>query len=316
MPLATQFILSVNSTSAEATTNNNSHWFSSMSYIYTQLPALSRAGLMGYFFSGPSIITGTGGTEAPVGSAPTTSARLGLIFVGWALDQPESSIRTAFAPILAQLNGTTGLDVGFATLPAQPLSEVVGKDADFVGFNVRIGSRLWDEKALTNRSGTEHVISTLAPLGLNGLFVSGPGVWAVGRDTSAANPAWRRAILHSSMVFPYPRKRRGLNTNTTVLAIGVSFPLRNATAEAAVADFLTNFQIKTLRDHIPDMGCYVNESDVDEPDYQHAFWGDHYERLLEIKRKYDPRNVFWCKVCVGAEGWEVNETTGELCKVG
>jgi FAD/FMN-containing dehydrogenase len=64
------------------------------------------------------------------------------------------------------------------------------------------------------------------------------------------------------------------------------------------------------------MGCYINEADVNEPDYQHAFWGNHYERLLRIKKEYDPEEVFWCKVCVGGEGWRVDEGTGELCKVG
>jgi hypothetical protein len=63
----------------------------------------------------------------------------------------------------------------------------------------------------------------------------------------------------------------------------------------------------------PDMGCYLNEADVYEPDWQQAFWGDNYERLLEIKRKYDPHGTFWCLPCVGNEDWEMNGS-GRLCR--
>lgn len=56
-----------------------------------------------------------------------------------------------------------------------------------------------------------------------------------------------------------------------------------------------------LRAATPGAGSYLNETDYFEPDWQHAFWGDHYDRLLAIKRKYDPRNVFTCHHCVGSE---------------
>ena len=36
----------------------------------------------------------------------------------------------------------------------------------------------------------------------------------------------------------------------------------------------------------------MNETDYFEPDWQHSFWGENYPRLLAIKRKYDPRNLF------------------------
>jgi hypothetical protein len=53
-----------------------------------------------------------------------------------------------------------------------------------------------------------------------------------------------------------------------------------------------------LREQAPDMGNYVNEASVIEPDYQQASWGDHYAELLAIKRRVDPSDVFWCPVCV------------------
>lgn len=51
----------------------------------------------------------------------------------------------------------------------------------------------------------------------------------------------------------------------------------------------------------------------DEPNFQQAFWGDNYERLVEIKKVVDPDDVFWCRVCVGSEGWE--QIGDSLCRV-
>lgn len=49
-----------------------------------------------------------------------------------------------------------------------------------------------------------------------------------------------------------------------------------------------------------------------EADWQSDFWGDHYNRLAEIKREVDPDDVLWCHPCVGNEGW--NEIEGKLCR--
>jgi hypothetical protein len=69
-------------------------------------------------------------------------------------------------------------------------------------------------------------------------------------------------------------------------------------------------------------GAYLNEANVDEPEWQRAFYGVHYERLLEIKRKRDPRGMFYATTAVGSEGWEVRDgeqgvqtQNGRLCRV-
>lgn len=60
------------------------------------------------------------------------------------------------------------------------------------------------------------------------------------------------------------------------------------------------------------MGMYVNEADPDTVNAQQAFWGTNYPKLLSIKQSRDPKGVFWCKACVGAEFW-TQSATGVLC---
>lgn len=46
---------------------------------------------------------------------------------------------------------------------------------------------------------------------------------------------------------------------------------------------------------------YFSESSYFLPDWKERYWGSNYDRLLAIKKKYDPRNHFGCRHCVGDE---------------
>ncbi|MBT5413688.1 MAG: FAD-binding protein [Rhodospirillaceae bacterium] len=56
-----------------------------------------------------------------------------------------------------------------------------------------------------------------------------------------------------------------------------------------------------LRTATPGGGTYMNEADYFEPDWQQSFYGVHYDRLLAIKRRYDPTNLFKVHHGVGSE---------------
>ncbi|CAI4215554.1 unnamed protein product [Parascedosporium putredinis] len=70
-------------------------------------------------------------------------------------------------------------------------------------------------------------------------------------------------------------------------------------------------------------GAYINESDVEEPNWQTSYFGNKYAELLKVKKSRDPWNVFWAPSTVGSEGWEVRKVEGDkfpsqngrLCKV-
>eukprot|EP00039_Didymoeca_costata_P022899 m.5510 g.5510 ORF g.5510 m.5510 type:complete len:676 (-) comp3321_c0_seq1:98-2125(-) len=85
----------------------------------------------------------------------------------------------------------------------------------------------------------------------------------------------------------------------------VCFTRWNARKKAIVGelDTLRN----ALLEHFPVnnsySGSYWNEADYYEPNWQMSFWGENYEKLLTIKKKYDASGLFVCHHCVGSEFW-------------
>ena len=53
----------------------------------------------------------------------------------------------------------------------------------------------------------------------------------------------------------------------------------------------------------PEGGAYLAEGNYHEAEWQRSFWGAKYERLREVKRRYDPADLFFVRHGVGSEGW-------------
>ena len=64
-----------------------------------------------------------------------------------------------------------------------------------------------------------------------------------------------------------------------------------------------------LRAVAPNGGAYVSESNYFEKNFQQAYWGSNYPRLLEIKKKYDPSGLFIVHNGVGSEEWSADGFT-------
>jgi len=56
--------------------------------------------------------------------------------------------------------------------------------------------------------------------------------------------------------------------------------------------------LKALREQ---PASYFNETDYFQADWQTAFWGDHYARLLRVKERYDPGGLFFVHHGVGTD---------------
>ncbi len=77
-----------------------------------------------------------------------------------------------------------------------------------------------------------------------------------------------------------------------------------------------------IRAVTPTGGAYINEADLEEPNWQRAFYGSSYERLVQIKRSRDPWGLFWAPTTPGSEAWSVTTAdglptqNGPLCRTG
>lgn len=120
--------------------------------------------------------------------------------------------------------------------------------------------------------------------------LSGAAPAAVARDrTTAINPAVFDAaalvIAASSQQHVFP----GVPGHEPDLDLAARCAARVTAAMAAI------------RAITPGAGSYVNETDYFEEGWQDSFWGSSYDRLLSVKRRYDPANLFRVHHAVGSE---------------
>ena len=57
----------------------------------------------------------------------------------------------------------------------------------------------------------------------------------------------------------------------------------------------------------------MNEADFQQPNWQEELFGKNYGKLLEIKEKWDPNQLFYVLHNVGSEVWTVAEN-GRMCR--
>ncbi|KAI4116925.1 MAG: hypothetical protein LQ345_002743 [Seirophora villosa] len=69
-------------------------------------------------------------------------------------------------------------------------------------------------------------------------------------------------------------------------------------------------QLKVLT---PGSGAYANEATFDNPEWKQDYYGGNYERLLRVKRGYDPGHLLYGPASVGSDYWTV-ASDGRLCK--
>ena len=81
---------------------------------------------------------------------------------------------------------------------------------------------------------------------------------------------------------------------------GWRWPARSLAIRSATAE---------LRKVVPEPASYLSESDFFEPNWQRAFWGDHYARLLAVKERFDPAGLFFVHHGVGSERWSADGFT-------
>lgn len=93
------------------------------------------------------------------------------------------------------------------------------------------------------------------------------------------------------------------------------FDYANRDANLARQRLITDVIMPPLQALSAGSGAYLNEADPNQADWQQVFYGDNYDDLAAIKRKYDPHKMFYVYKGVGSEDWTVT-ANGQLCKSG
>ncbi|KAH9877787.1 Zinc finger E-box-binding homeobox 1 [Plenodomus biglobosus] len=114
------------------------------------------------------------------------------------------------------------------------------------------------------------------------------------KDTTSVHPAWRDAIVHATLTLPW----------------SFTAPWSDA---LATQKKMTEEIIPLVEAATPGSGAYVNEADWRDPNWQDNFWGENYGKLVSIKEKWDPEDLFYTTVGVGSEAWSVRDD-GRLCR--
>ncbi|KAK3943095.1 6-hydroxy-D-nicotine oxidase [Diplogelasinospora grovesii] len=266
--------------------------FEMIAYVLGQFPSLGDQGLAGYSFFFPALSNplegGGNGTVA------------GILLSVVLQDSTVDAMDKLWEPIIEHVNSTWPSEFVFiynvTTFPSFYDWYQVHYDTSAAGLNTYIGSRLLDAEALTrNLTLNADVFRRFASGGMGTAYlVAGKGVHdAEPRGGgNAVCPAWRKAYVHATFE--------------------VQFAPLDVPARAEALERVRHY-LEPLRKLSPDSGAYMNEADPEEPDWQHQFWGDNYERLVRIKRAVDPDDVLWCTPCVGNERWQ--QVGDRLCRV-
>ena len=158
------------------------------------------------------------------------------------------------------------------------------------------GARLVPLKTLTQRN-TEYT-STLKNIVSDGTFrIVGFGlnVSHPPQHDNAVLPAWRDAAIHMQI--------------STSWNFSLGFD-EMAAREARI----TNELVPAVEAVTPDSGAYLNEGDPHQPNWQATFYGSNYQKLLRVKRRWDPLSLFYAPTAVGADSWRV-AGDGRLCRI-
>lgn len=219
-------------------------------------------------------------------------------------DSDLATAQTSFDPFLGELTklGTVLVDGNITHWPSflQAYESMPTPDNRNAGTNTLLASRLIPRRNFETSQGVEKLTAAVLNIQkdlkdngnergafINHLVAGG----AVRKGTSAETsvlPAWRNALMHIVDMVYWP--------DGTPLALQKLYA-RKLTAAT-----------QRLRDLTPGSGSYMNEADINEPNWQTSFFGSNYKRLKAIKDKVDPQGVFVCAKCVGSEDWNSDLT--------
>ena len=133
----------------------------------------------------------------------------------------------------------------------------------------------------------------------------------IGERTLVAGVSYNLAkpVPDPARVSANPRLREALIS----LATGLPVNYTSKSEWQATNAMIVHDLLQPIRRIAPDGGAYLSEASIDEPDFQQQFYGGNYDKLLAVKQKYDPDDIFYARTAVGSDRW-VEQNDGRLCR--
>jgi hypothetical protein len=171
---------------------------------------------------------------------------------------------------------------------------------DMVG-NTLIASRLFQRSNYADDSSITELHAAIRSTVEEGAYdihgqVMSPTLSVSGNPNNAVVPAFRTAIMHTQAYEP--------NAWWDGMTV-VETPQSQAERHDRLQSYMQRW-----RDITPEGGAYMNEGDMQDPEWKDTFYRGNYKRLLEVKKKWDPQGLFWVISGVGSDEWEVRGSSG------
>lgn len=190
--------------------------------------------------------------------------------------------------------------------PGAPIENYVwGGDADQSGQYITSFASAWLPQSLLQPNRLKELVDAVFAFTRNygfsmhfnkGLAGAPPDVIKAARDT-ATNPQVLDAFALAITGDIKPPAFPGIPGHEPDLEAA-----RKDATECAKA-------MQALYKAVPEAGSYVSESDYFLQDWQRAFWGPNYARLVAVKQRYDPDGLFFVHHGVGSENWSADGFT-------
>ncbi|SPJ76039.1 probable isoamyl alcohol oxidase [Fusarium torulosum] len=162
--------------------------------------------------------------------------------------------------------------------------------------NIQVGTQLFGGRLLP-RDKLKGFSPTARKLAEMGVIYIGVGLNVSRFGSKNANsvlPQWRDSIVQVSLTLPWDNEAPW----EEMLA-----------AQRRITDEIQ----PVIEAATPGGGAYINEADFQQLNWQDNFYGANYDKLLKIKKKYDPESFFYATVAVGSEAWTV-AGDGRMCR--
>lgn len=284
----------------------NASW-DAAAHLISRLPDIMDAGVAGAMTlsSGATAQKFNPSLESPTSGAVATQAL-------WAFNISSSELHGIIDPLVQQLQSYSSNNTLTVSFSASDFENYTSFYSAISGSNTAGASgvsssrllgreelsksnlRSYLQRAVAAQNNTE---GTFATIGLSG----GLGVnKQPEKRLGALIPSWKKAYLH-------------------LYVGGASASVDEETTPQQVlkkdAEWIEGAKEELWREWAPNMGSYMNEANPYNIEWKKDYYGENYERLLEIKKKYDPHESLFVLTGVGSDQWEYDLQSGTLCRI-